>query len=84
MHELGLAESILDLVREHVPPDRAIAVRRVTVRIGDLAGVIPDSLEFCFGAITAGTPYAGASLDIDRVEGRELRVVELELDEPVL
>jgi len=84
VHELGLAESILDLVREHVPPGRAAAVRRVKVRVGDLAGVIPESLAFCFGAIVAGTPFPGASLDIEHVTGRELRVAEVELDEPEL
>jgi hydrogenase nickel incorporation protein HypA/HybF len=82
MHELGLAESILDIVRDHVPPGREAAVRRVRVRIGEFAGVLPDSLAFCFGAITAGTPFVDASLEIERVPGRELRVADVELDEP--
>jgi hydrogenase nickel incorporation protein HypA/HybF len=79
MHELGLAESILDIVREHVPLDRAAAVRRVRVRVGEVAGVISESLTFCFGAIVAGTPYVDASIEIERAPGRELRVAEVEL-----
>ena len=70
MHELGIAQGILDLVQQHVPQDQARAVRAVSVRLGALSGVVADSLEFCFEAIVAGTPYAGASLSIDRVPTR--------------
>jgi len=82
VHELGLAQSILDIVHEHVPLARATTVRRVRIRIGEFAGVIPDSLVFCFGAITAGTPFGHAQLDIEHVPGRDLRVVDVELAEP--
>jgi hydrogenase nickel incorporation protein HypA/HybF len=70
MHELGVAQGILDLVRHHVPEHQAGAVRAVTVRLGRLSGVVADSLDFCFGAIVAGTPYSGASLSIDHVATR--------------
>jgi len=81
MHELGLAAGIFDLVREHVPAGRAAAVRRVRIRVGEFAGVLPESLVFCFGALTQGTPYGQASLDVERVAGRELRVSDVELDD---
>ena len=67
MHELGAAMSILDLVRDHVPVERGARVRRIGVRVGALAGVVPDSLDFCFSAVVAGTPYDGAWLAIERV-----------------
>lgn len=70
MHELGLAESILDVVRQYVPPADAPLIQCVTVRVGDAAGVVVESLEFCFQAIVAGTPYSGARLMIDRVPVR--------------
>ena len=81
MHELSLATSILDIVRQYVPIDRAPAVRTVRVRVGDLAGVVPDSLAWCFSAIASETPYARASLAIDPVLGQELRVADIELEE---
>ena len=81
MHELGLAESILTIVREHVPADRAVAVRRVRVVVGDVAGVLPESLTFCFEALAAGTPFGRASLAIEAAAGRELRVADIELDD---
>jgi hydrogenase nickel incorporation protein HypA/HybF len=70
MHELSVAQGILDLVRRHVPGDQAGAVRAVTVRLGRLSGVVADSLDFCFGAIVAGTPFGGASLSIEHVPTR--------------
>lgn len=79
MHEMGLAEGVLDIVRQHVPLERAAEVREVIVRIGAQAGVLPDSLEFCFSAIVAGTPYASARLAIEQAGGRELQVVAVEL-----
>jgi hydrogenase nickel incorporation protein HypA/HybF len=82
MHELGLAWNILEIVGQYVPPDRAPTVRDVRVRIGDEAGVIADSLTFCFGAIVVGTPWAGARLAIERVpDGTDLQVVDVELDD---
>jgi hydrogenase nickel incorporation protein HypA/HybF len=67
MHELGLAQSVLDIVRQYVPEARGGRVRRVTVRVGDEAGVVAESLAFCFSAVTAGTPYETAELQIERV-----------------
>ncbi|HUL75159.1 MAG TPA: hydrogenase maturation nickel metallochaperone HypA [Vicinamibacterales bacterium] len=81
MHELGLANNILDIVRQYVPAERACAVRSVRVRVGDLAGVVPDSLAFCFSAIVIDTPYDRASLAIDHVVGPDLQVADIELEE---
>lgn len=67
MHEVGIAASILDIVRQYVPEERAGLVRRVRVRIGEMAGVVPDSLAFCFTAAVEGTPYGRAVLEIERV-----------------
>jgi hydrogenase nickel incorporation protein HypA/HybF len=70
MHELSVAQGIFDLVQQHVPADQARAVRAVNVRLGALSGIVADSLDFCFSAIVAGTPYGGATLSIDRVPTR--------------
>lgn len=70
MHELGIATSILDIVRQYVPEGCAGRVRRVHVRIGELAGVLPETLEFCFSVAVEGTPYQSAVLDIEHVPMR--------------
>ena len=70
MHELGIAQEILALVRRHVPDAQAGLVRDVRVRVGDLAGVVSDSLEFCFSAVVADTPWRQATLVVERVPAR--------------
>jgi hydrogenase nickel incorporation protein HypA/HybF len=81
MHELGIAQSILDLVREHVPDSQAVAVRAVTVRIGDLAGIVTESLDFCFGAIVSDTPYRNAFLKIEHTQGDDLHLVAVDIED---
>ena len=48
MHEMGIAESVLDIVRQYVPEARGPLVRRVTVRVGEHAGVPVDSAPVLF------------------------------------
>ncbi|MDQ6686933.1 MAG: hydrogenase maturation nickel metallochaperone HypA [Actinomycetota bacterium] len=45
-------------------------VKVVRLRIGRLAGVVPDALTFCFELAAAGTPLEGATLEIEQVHGR--------------
>ena len=79
MHEMGIAAAILEVVHRYVPENRGPLVRRVHVRVGEHTPVLPESLDFCFSAVVAGTPYASATLDIERVADNELTVREVEL-----
>lgn len=72
MHELGLAEGIFDLVRQHLPVEAAGRLREVHVRIGAMANVVAESLDFCFGAIVRGTPYGQAELVIEHVPAQAM------------
>jgi hydrogenase nickel incorporation protein HypA/HybF len=67
MHELSVAQSIVDIVLQHLPKEDHVAVKSVGLRLGEMAGIVPDSLEFCFSAITQGTPLEGATLAIEHV-----------------
>lgn len=67
MHELSIAQSIIEIVRSNIPTEDANLVRSVRVKVGEISGVIPESLEFCFEAITHDTPLQGAVLDCEHV-----------------
>ena len=67
MHELGIAQNILEIVRQSVPKDQMTAVRGIRIRVGQLSGVVPDSLNFCFGAIVSNTEMERANLAIEQV-----------------
>lgn len=66
MHELALIEGVVDYVIERID-ERVV---RVTLEVGELAGVDVDALQFCFGACTEDTLLAGAELAIERIAGR--------------
>jgi hydrogenase nickel incorporation protein HypA/HybF len=67
MHELAITESMIAAVAERVGPAR---VARVRLQVGQLAGVVPEALQFCFDVCARGTTLEGAALEIDEVPGR--------------
>jgi hydrogenase nickel incorporation protein HypA/HybF len=67
MHELSIAQGIVDIVRMHVSENDLSDVRSVHLKVGALSGVVAESLEFSFSAITADTPLSQARLSIDRI-----------------
>lgn len=67
MHELGIAESALELALNHAKSAGATRVERIVLRVGALAGVDIDALQFAFEAILPGSPAEGANLRIETV-----------------
>lgn len=67
MHELSIAQNIVEIVRARIPEEDLSNVRTLSVRIGVMAGVVPDSLEFCFSAIVGDTPIKNVRLEIESV-----------------
>ena len=68
MHEMGIALQIIQIAQESIPADlRGARVERIRLKVGQLAGVVPDSLRFCFEAVSQDTPLAGAQLHIEEV-----------------
>lgn len=63
MHELSIAQSLVALVQQHLPPNTT-RVTAVDLRLGALAGVVRGALEFCYGIATEGTPLQGSTLRV--------------------
>jgi hydrogenase nickel incorporation protein HypA/HybF len=82
VHELGITRNIVAIVDEAA---QGRCVRRVVVEIGELSGVVPDAVAFCFDVVAQGTSVDGATLDIRRIAGRA-RCLEcnVEFDTPSL
>ncbi len=80
MHELAIAESVVAMVRECADGHPVSVVR---LRVGLLAGVVPDALTFCFELATAGTPLEGALLEIEVQPGQaHCRTCDLDFSLP--
>ena len=67
MHELAIAESVVDTVTQRLPD---ATVTCVHLEIGALSGVVADSIRFCFDLATEGTALAGSRLEITEPPGR--------------
>jgi hydrogenase nickel incorporation protein HypA/HybF len=51
MHELSIARSIAAIVCELIPPSDRQRIRTIHVEVGEVSGVVADSLAFCFQAV---------------------------------
>ncbi|RAG87348.1 hydrogenase maturation nickel metallochaperone HypA [Streptacidiphilus pinicola] len=77
MHEMSIALAVVGQVETAA---RVVAgddtgasapkARSVTLRVGELAGVVPDSLRFCFELACADSLLVGAELHVETVAGR--------------
>lgn len=67
MHELSIAQSIVESVGGHVAAHGGGRVLGVAVRVGALSGVEVPALAFAWGAAIADTPLAGSRLEIEEV-----------------
>jgi hydrogenase nickel incorporation protein HypA/HybF len=64
MHELSIVASIVDSVTESLAAYPGARVKEVRLRIGVLASVVEDSLQFCYGIAIQGTRLDGSKLVI--------------------
>lgn len=66
MHEVSLAEGILELVEAAAQRESFQRVSRLHLEVGALAGVDVEALRFALACAGAGTRIAGATLQIDQ------------------
>ncbi len=64
MHELSIVASVVDSVTESLAAYPGARVKEVRLRVGVLASVVEDSLQFCYGIATEGTRLEGSKLVI--------------------
>jgi hydrogenase nickel incorporation protein HypA/HybF len=69
MHEMSLAEGVLQLVEETALREKAQRVKLVVLEIGRLSSVEPDAMRFCFEAVTNGGIAQDATLEIIDLPG---------------
>jgi hydrogenase nickel incorporation protein HypA/HybF len=70
MHEMSLAEGIVQLVEDAARAEQCSRVRAVWLEIGQLAAVEKEALRFCFDAVTRDGIADGARLEIIETAGQ--------------
>ena len=76
MHELGITRNVIAICSERAQGARVL---RVTLEIGQKAGVMAESVRFCFDVCAQGTLVQGARLEIIEPLGQELNIKEMEM-----
>ena len=69
MHEMALAESVIQIVEQTARANAAAAVRAVWLEIGRLSHVEPEALHFAFDVVKRNGPADCARLEIVATDG---------------
>ena len=70
MHEMALAESVIQLIEDAAQRQEFSRATVVCLEIGQLSGVEVEAMRFCFDAVARDTVAQGARLDIVELPGR--------------
>lgn len=72
MHEMGVTSEVLRAVVDASNAAGATRINIVRITIGELADLVPDSVQFAWEALTPGTLAEGSVLEINQTRGRSL------------
>lgn len=67
MHELSIAQNLVELAAAAAENAGVMRVQALHVRLGVLSGVVKEALAFAFEVVIQGTPLEGARLVITEV-----------------
>ncbi len=72
MHEMGVAQQIADIVQASLPDHlKNSKVERIHLNVGELSGIVIDSLQFCFELAVKGTVLEESELCIKKISLKE-------------
>ena len=69
MHELGICDALLKMVRGIMKDEELERIDRITVEVGSLSGVVPKYMEDCWVAVTDGTELQETEFVIEELAG---------------
>ena len=69
MHELGICDALLKMVRDIARDEELEEIERITVEVGSLSGVVPAYMSDCWEAVTDGTELEGVPFVVEELEG---------------
>lgn len=72
MHELSIAQSILDCIRQQLVPYPGATPKRVGIKIGSMAAIDPSALQFSFEAMVMGTDWEKLELVPNVIPARRI------------
>lgn len=69
MHELGICDAMLKMLRGIVKEQELEGINGITVEVGMLSGVVPRFMSECWEAVIDGTEFADTTITVETVDG---------------
>lgn len=70
MHELSIAENIIEIVEQSARDAKALKINRIVLDIGRLSGIEMDALKFAMTSMLKGSLAEGAIVEYHEIEGK--------------
>ncbi|WP_243359600.1 hydrogenase maturation nickel metallochaperone HypA [Fundidesulfovibrio terrae] len=70
MHEMSIAQSILDIIQQEMEKNGLTRLIRVKIKFGRLTNTVPEALETGFMALTIKTPLESAVFELEEIPAR--------------
>jgi len=81
MHEASIAKNIIEIIETYSDRLQGRVLKSVTIRIGELSGVFPDSLNFYYTEMVKGTLAEGSTLNFEECPFKaQCRICATEFD----
>lgn len=70
MHEMSIVDGLINIVRQEMVKNEVTRLLKVQVKFGRLTNIVPDALYMGFEALTKGTDFDGAILEVEEIPMR--------------
>lgn len=80
MHELGLAQTIVDKALAEATKHSARRIVAINVGLGKEDHIEPSAMELCIQVAARGTPAEGAEIGIRPIEGTGATVEAIDVE----
>ena len=67
MHEYSITQSIVQISNEEALKHEAKKITEIRLKIGELSGLVPESLQIYFEMISQGTLCEGAKIVVEKI-----------------
>ena len=68
MHEISIMQAAMDIVLKNASKHNLHKITKINLDVGEMAGIVPESLEFAFSVLSKGTIAEGAELIINKIK----------------
>ena len=67
MHEMAIAEGILNIAFDYAKQNKASKISNITLKLGEMSGVELEALNMSFKVLTKDTIAEGAELVVNKI-----------------